>query len=48
MNIIVPVVDLVIGETPEQTASTPVWLALSNEVKHIDGEYVHRLGCWIK
>jgi len=41
MNVIVPIVDLLIGETPEQAADTPVWLALSNEVKGINGEYVH-------
>ena len=41
MNVIVPIFDLLIGETPEQAADTPVWLALSNEVKSINGEYVH-------
>ena len=41
MNVIVPIVGLLIGETPEQAADTPVWLALSNEVKDINGEYVH-------
>ena len=41
MNVIVPIVDLFIGEFPEQAADTPVWLALSNEAKSIDGEYVH-------
>jgi NAD(P)-dependent dehydrogenase (short-subunit alcohol dehydrogenase family) len=41
MNVIVPIVGLLIGETPEQAADTPVWLALSNEVKGINGEYVH-------
>jgi NAD(P)-dependent dehydrogenase (short-subunit alcohol dehydrogenase family) len=41
MNVIVSIVDLLIGETPEQAADTPVWLALSNEVKGINGEYVH-------
>jgi NAD(P)-dependent dehydrogenase (short-subunit alcohol dehydrogenase family) len=41
MNLIVPIVGLLIGETPEQAADTPVWLALSNEVKGINGEYVH-------
>ena len=41
MNVIVPIVGLLIGETPEQAADTPVWLAWSNEVKGINGEYVH-------
>ena len=41
MNLIVPIVGFFIGESPEQAADTPVWLALSNEVKHINGEYVH-------
>ncbi|MCK4620200.1 MAG: SDR family oxidoreductase [Desulfobacterales bacterium] len=41
MNVIVPIVGLLIGETPEQAADTPVWLALSNEVKGINGEYIH-------
>jgi NAD(P)-dependent dehydrogenase (short-subunit alcohol dehydrogenase family) len=41
MNIIVPIVGFFIGESPEQAADTPVWLALSNEVKGISGEYVH-------
>jgi len=41
MNVIVPIVDLFIGESPEQAADTPVWLALSKEAKSIDGEYVH-------
>ncbi len=41
MNVIVPIVDLFIGETPEQAADTPVWLALSKEAKSIDGEYIH-------
>lgn len=41
MNLIVPIVGLFIGESPEQAADTPVWLALSNEVKDISGEYVH-------
>jgi len=41
MNVIVPIVDLLIGETPEQAADTPVWLALSNEVNGLNGEYVH-------
>ena len=41
MNIIVPIVGFFIGESPEQAADTPVWLALSNQVKGISGEYVH-------
>ena len=41
MNLIVPIVGFFIGESPEQAADTPVWLALSNEVKGINGEYVH-------
>ena len=41
MNLIVPIVGFFIGESPEQAADTPVWLALSNEVKDISGEYVH-------
>jgi NAD(P)-dependent dehydrogenase (short-subunit alcohol dehydrogenase family) len=41
MNVIVPIVGLLIGETPEQAADTPVWIALSNGVKGINGEYVH-------
>ena len=41
MNIIVPIVGFFIGESPEQAADTPVWLASSNEVKGINGGYVH-------
>lgn len=41
MNVIVPIVGLLIGETPEKAADTPVWLALSNEEKGINGEYIH-------
>jgi NAD(P)-dependent dehydrogenase (short-subunit alcohol dehydrogenase family) len=41
MNIVVPIVGFFIGESPEQAADTPVWLALSNQVKGISGEYVH-------
>ena len=41
MNLMVPIVGFFIGESPEQAADTPVWLSLSNEVKHINGEYVH-------
>ena len=41
MNVIVPIVGFFIGESPEQAADTPVWLALSNDVKGINGEYIH-------
>jgi len=41
MNVIVPIVGFFIGESPERAAETPVWLALSNEVKGINGEYIH-------
>ncbi len=41
MNVIVPIVGFFIGESPEQAAKTPVWLASSSEVKGINGEYVH-------
>lgn len=41
MNVIVPIVDLFIGESPELAADTPVWLALSKEANSINGEYVH-------
>jgi NAD(P)-dependent dehydrogenase (short-subunit alcohol dehydrogenase family) len=41
MKVIVPIVGFFIGESPEQAADTPVWLASSNEVKDISGEYVH-------
>jgi hypothetical protein len=41
MNLIVPIVDFFIGESPEKAAETPVWLALSNEAKGINGEYIH-------
>ena len=41
MNAIVPFVGFFIGESPEQSADTPVWLASSNEAKGINGEYVH-------
>jgi len=41
MNLIVPIVDFFIGESPDKAAATPVWLALSNEVKGINGEYIH-------
>ena len=41
MNVIVPIVGLFIGESPEQAADTPVWLASADEAKNINGEYVH-------
>lgn len=41
MNLIVPIVDFFIGESPEQAAETPVWLASSDEAKGINGEYIH-------
>jgi NAD(P)-dependent dehydrogenase (short-subunit alcohol dehydrogenase family) len=41
MKIIVPIVGFFIGESPEQAADKPVWLALSNEAMGINGEYVH-------
>ena len=41
MNLIVPIVDFFIGESPDQAAETPVWLALSNEAKGMNGEYIH-------
>ena len=41
MNVIVPIVGLFIGKSPEQAADTPVWLASSKEAKSINGEYVH-------
>jgi len=41
MNVIVPIVGFFIAESPGKAADTPVWLALSNEVKDINGEYVH-------
>jgi NAD(P)-dependent dehydrogenase (short-subunit alcohol dehydrogenase family) len=41
MNSIIPIVDFFIGESPDQAAETPVWLALSNEAKGINGEYIH-------
>jgi NAD(P)-dependent dehydrogenase (short-subunit alcohol dehydrogenase family) len=41
MNLIVPIVGLFIGESPEQAADTPVWLASAKEAKGINGEYVH-------
>ena len=41
MNLIVPIVGFFIGESPEHAADTPVWLAASNAVRGISGEYVH-------
>ena len=41
MNVIVPIVGFFIGESPEQAADTPVWLASEGEAKDINGEYVH-------
>jgi len=41
MNLIVPIVGFLIGESPAKAADTPVWLASSNKVKDINGEYVH-------
>ena len=41
MNVVVPIVGLFIGKSPEQAADTPVWLASSKAGKGINGEYVH-------
>ena len=41
MKVIVPIVGLFIGESPEQAADTPVWLASADETKGINGEYIH-------
>ena len=41
MNVIVPIVGFFIGESPEQAADTPVWLASSKEATYINGEYIH-------
>ena len=41
MNLIVPIVGFFIGESPDQAADTPVWLASSDEAKGINGEYIH-------
>ena len=41
MNLMVPIVRLLIGETPEEAADTPVWLASSDEAKGINDEYIH-------
>ncbi len=40
-SVIFPIASFLIGETPAQAADTPVWLASSNEVKSINGEYIH-------
>jgi NAD(P)-dependent dehydrogenase (short-subunit alcohol dehydrogenase family) len=43
MKVIVPIIGLFIGESPEQAADTPVWLASADEAKGINGEYIqHR------
>ena len=41
MNVIVPIVGLFIGESPEKASDTPVWLASAGEAEGINGEYVH-------
>jgi len=41
MNVIVPIVGLFIGESPEKAADTPVWLASAGEAEGINGEFVH-------
>ncbi len=41
MNVIVPIVGLFIGKSPEQAADTPVWLASADEAKGINGKYVY-------
>jgi NAD(P)-dependent dehydrogenase (short-subunit alcohol dehydrogenase family) len=41
MKMIVPIVGLFIGQSPDQAADTPVWLASADETKGINGEYVH-------
>ena len=41
VSVIFPLVGLLIGESPEQAADTPVWLASSNETKSINGKYIH-------
>jgi NAD(P)-dependent dehydrogenase (short-subunit alcohol dehydrogenase family) len=41
MNVIVPIVDFFIGETPEQAADTPVWLASADEAEGLNGKYIH-------
>lgn len=41
MSMIVPIVGLFIGESPDQAADTPVWLASADEAKNINGEYIH-------
>ncbi len=41
MNVIVPIIGLFIGESPKKAADTPVWLALANEAKGINGKFIH-------
>ena len=41
MKAIVPVVGLFIGESPEQAADTPVWLASADDASGVNGEFVH-------
>ena len=41
MNLVVPVVGLFIGESPDQAADTPVWLASADEAKGLNGKYIH-------
>ena len=41
MNLIVPIVGFFIGESPEQAADTPVWLASSNEAREMNNKYIH-------
>jgi NAD(P)-dependent dehydrogenase (short-subunit alcohol dehydrogenase family) len=41
MNLVVPIVGLFIGESPDQAADTPVWLASADEAKGLNGKYIH-------
>ncbi|MFC1679289.1 SDR family NAD(P)-dependent oxidoreductase [Elusimicrobiota bacterium] len=41
MNVIVPIVSFLIGESPEEAADTPVWLASTEDAKGVTGKYVH-------
>ncbi len=41
MNLVVPFVGFFIGESPDQAADTPVWLASADEAKRINGKYIH-------
>lgn len=41
MNVIVPIVGLFIGQSPDIAADTLVWLASADEAKDINGEYIH-------